>query len=506
MIDDIAKLKSIVPSVKNKLPNYITEEYPVFAEFILKYYEYLESDGFVYLLNQYTDNLYDQDVDLNYINNILTDLGFNIKIDDNIDKKLVYFLVNQFFEMRGSIPSFKLLFRMLFDTNVEISFPRDKLLYPSSASYVKRQFFIFTWNDMQDIPSNLSFCGVKGLINGTVGGIESITPLYDQLGKRHMLIEISGTHDLIEIDEPVEIRSYEKTYVEVNKGMPTINILKHGINYQKGDIINIDGCAFRGSCEVKLLKDGDIKSVEILNGGNGYSVGESVVCNPNNGFYATITEVSETGTILNIRVHNKGRDFTELPNHSIFTERGTGAELKLISDNIGGIADFKFILPYGICDNTTINVVSNKGSGFEAEIKLVQSIKLSTHENRKGFIENDNSYVLDSDSKHEFAYDIKTNISSKKYASIVDKIVHPIGLKVNYIKLLESTSSINGKLLGVGHTIKIIKDLPSDIYTGDELTSEIETVDPITFDAESSLGEDGSSEIDVPIIEETPPE
>ena len=71
MIDDIAKLKSIVPSVKNKLPNYITEEYPVFAEFILKYYEYLESDGFVYLLNQYTDNLYDQDVDLNYINNIL---------------------------------------------------------------------------------------------------------------------------------------------------------------------------------------------------------------------------------------------------------------------------------------------------------------------------------------------------------------------------------------------------------------------------------------------------
>ncbi len=146
MIGDIAKLKSIVPTVKNKLPRYIIEEYPEFTQFITKYYEYMETDGFVYLLNQYTDNLNDQDVDIDYINNMLDDLGFNIKVDDGIDKKLVYFLVNQFFEMRGTIPSYKLLFRMLFNTNVESTFPRDKLLYPSSASYVKRQLFIFTWN------------------------------------------------------------------------------------------------------------------------------------------------------------------------------------------------------------------------------------------------------------------------------------------------------------------------------------------------------------------------
>lgn len=384
---------------------------------------------------------------------------------------------------------------MLFNTNVEIAFPRDKLLYPSSASYVKRQFFIFTWNEMQDIPSNLSFCGIKGLINGTIGGIESITPLYDETGKRHMLVEISGTHDIIDIDEPVEIRSNEKTYVEVNIGIPSLEIIKHGINYQKGDIINIDGCAFKGSCEVKLLKKGHIKSINVINGGTGYAVGDSIITKPNNGFFATVTEVSEDGTILNTRVNNGGRDFTELPEYIIYSDNGTSAELSFVSDNIGGINDFKFLLPYGICGNTSITVTSDKGTGFEAVVKLNPSFKMYTHENKKGFIENNNSYVLDSDSKHEFAYDIRTNISSKKYSSIVDKIIHPVGLKVNYIKTLESKSSINGKLKGLNHDIMKIKDFPTEIYTGADIDYVIKESEHIEIESDVIIGQDVNGEL-----------
>lgn len=469
-MSDNYSVQSILSIIKSRIPNYITEEYEEFTNFIIDYYKYLEEESFIKELNLYRDNLYQNIGKNDFINKKLRSLGFDVNIDvenNTIDYKLVYFLVNQFFDMRGTIPSFKLLFKILFNDDVDIIYPRDRMLYASAARYVKKQYMIFTWNNFKDIPADLPFCGIKGLLSNSVAGIESITPIYFNNNK-YMLIEISGATDKFLLDEPVNIITIDATYTEVNSGITSIKITNPGYNYTIGDVITVENCGFQGTCAVKSLVKGKIQSINIINAGYGYEIGDAVLTNPNNGFFALITDVDDFGRILDVEVKNMGRDYIKIPDCNIVSKNGYDAELEFISSNIGGVRDVDYIIPYALCGNNDINITSLTGTGFTAEVERISYIEISSYDDHKGFIRLNSGIIQDSNSVHEFAYDIQTNVNSNRYASVVDNFLHPVGFKVNYVKLLNITANIKTNIVSsevyIEHAPKIVTEIYFESY------------------------------------------
>jgi hypothetical protein len=90
-------------------------------------------------------------------------------------------MLKDFYLSRGSISSFKFLFRALFNEDVSIEYPRDQMLVTSFAGYSERYFIYSTsinvqYLDFEGLVERVKKYGGKltGLTSKTSASIENI--------------------------------------------------------------------------------------------------------------------------------------------------------------------------------------------------------------------------------------------------------------------------------------------------------------------------------------------
>lgn len=414
---------SLISRIRSSIPTYIQETYPQFVNFLITYYEYLETEGVVSELIKFEENIFGLKDDPTYIRKFLNEIGFDIGVNLNLNPDLQYKLINDFFAMRGSEPSLKLLFRMLFNEDVSIEYPRDKLLYPSFSNYTKNIFLITTAPEGYILP-DISFAGVIGLTSKSSASVENIDIIVSPDNKRYYIIECSYSTDLFIKDEIIRILADNQEIDVINVGAIDIDIETCGNGYSLNDTVNISGCIQTGVGYVSAISKGEIESIDIIKPGTGYKVGESITAL--NGFYAVIDEVGVNGEILKIKIKNGGYKYQEYPSLRFYSESGVGAELSPYGSKIGGVEKISFENPFALCENSIISISSVSGYGFIGNIKIVPHININKWTDEKGFI-SINSMVQDSDKYHEFSYHIVSGIPSNKYIDIVDEFTHPYG-------------------------------------------------------------------------------
>lgn len=136
--------------VKNQLPKFITDEYPNFVLFLEAYYEFLENEQYIENVSQ-KNNLTEKLKNLRYLSDIdkslsdFEDQFFNtfapsLHIDSKVSKEFLIKHILELYNSKGSINSYKLLFRMLFGENVQISYPKDNILRASDGRWVVESF------------------------------------------------------------------------------------------------------------------------------------------------------------------------------------------------------------------------------------------------------------------------------------------------------------------------------------------------------------------------------
>lgn len=136
--------------VKNQLPKFITDEYPNFVLFLEAYYEFLENEQYIENVSQ-KNNLTEKLKNLRYLSDIdkslsdFEDQFFNtfapsLPRDSKVSKEFLIKHILELYNSKGSINSFKLLFRMLFGENVQISYPKDNILRASDGRWVVESF------------------------------------------------------------------------------------------------------------------------------------------------------------------------------------------------------------------------------------------------------------------------------------------------------------------------------------------------------------------------------
>lgn len=419
---------TVVPILKNKLPDFVQDNYPRFVKYITDYLTWLEhDDNFLGIINSWRSNLEPENNVEPYLDAILSDLGFSAGQNLAVDKKLLIFMLKDFYLSRGSVGSFKFLFRILFNQDVDIRYPREEMLIPSYANYGERHF-IYTSSD------NVNSVDFEALVNhikdygGTLTGlssklnasIENIQIVHGS-GKAYLRIEILRPSREFTPNEAASITAGDFQFAEFIKPSLNINIVNPGIGYSVGDQIFVSDVSFQGHAEVSSIKKGSITGLQIVNGGTGHSVGEIIlaISNTGSGFSGIVTSVGSGGAITGVKVLNGGYNYETIPNLSI-------SGIRALSNNIGGITSISITEPFIDYTGSSSITVSSTGSGAVLTASPKTRFTFKEWSNEKGFL-GINSTIIDSDKVQQFAYKIISPVGEELYKSFIDEYLHPTG-------------------------------------------------------------------------------
>jgi len=130
--------QSLSHLIANQLPDFVRTEYPVFVSFLEKYYEYLDQENQVnnFLLN------YEKNFDINrtlndFVPKFKNQYAQNFPLNATLDDRRLIKFIKQFYEAKGSEKAIELLFRVLYNENVEFFYPSEQILRASDGIWVE---------------------------------------------------------------------------------------------------------------------------------------------------------------------------------------------------------------------------------------------------------------------------------------------------------------------------------------------------------------------------------
>lgn len=220
--DDGLVLRSIVDDL---VPEHVSSSYPGLMYALKKYADYLEHvNGAGHWLN--TVN-YQRDIDLiesELLTQLQKEVGAPIPRQFATDPRKFYKRVTEYYRERGTPASIETFFRVLFNDEVEIYFPKEDMLIPSDGK----------WFDRTD---------------DVINNPQLYTPTFTYTLTSDTN-DVSGTDDsgrLLIYDNPIVFvndtyRTDYKSVVEVNNNTNKLDYcLLFDSNLQNGDVVEIYG-------------------------------------------------------------------------------------------------------------------------------------------------------------------------------------------------------------------------------------------------------------------------
>lgn len=141
----MSSLNRVSTLVDGQLPEFIRSDYPLFVEFLEKYYEFLEQPGNpVYELKTFQNNY---DVDLtreSLLKYFRTKILPSFPEESELTTERIIKAARDFYAKKGTPDSFKFLFRVLYDKDLEIYFPKLQIFKASDGKWVLPQAFRLT--------------------------------------------------------------------------------------------------------------------------------------------------------------------------------------------------------------------------------------------------------------------------------------------------------------------------------------------------------------------------
>ncbi len=289
------KISSIVSS---QFPEFIQKDFQKFILFVELYYKFIEQDQkpqeIIQNLLKYGD--IDQTTDA-FIKYFLSNYTTLIRESASADKKILIKRIKDLYEAKGSKLSFKILFKLFFDEEVDVVVPYEFVLIPSDGTFDQRH----------SLRVKTSLGERANLVNRSIryieSGIEYITPVVQTVTLTTDTTEVFLDKSLLapsyEIGRSVSVTDASEGGNVIFEGTiePTtlgFSITQPGTGFKLGQVYTINfgggvGTVLRVS---NISASGGITDLKFLNFGHGY---------PNQAFAVVLDPaktVSESGDTI----------------------------------------------------------------------------------------------------------------------------------------------------------------------------------------------------------------
>ena len=269
-----AKLSSLV---EDQFPSFYKEEGPKFLAFVKAYYQYLETTGKQQDIQRNLKTYKDIDTTIDdYIKYFRSELMPEIPNDALADKKLLAKRIKDLYTTKGTIDSYKLLFKILYDEDVEINFPADQMLKLSDGDF-RIDRYLVTHHD----PRAYTLIGktIKGTDSQAEALVEDVKRLVaknrdiDQI----LLSNVKGSFNHLEAIQIKDSPASGGYAPIVECGIRTVTVTTGGGEYRKGDIVDIISSKTGAFAKAVVVDTTDLQSkvnFNLIDGGSGYITSE----------------------------------------------------------------------------------------------------------------------------------------------------------------------------------------------------------------------------------------
>ena len=303
----------------NKTSNVIEQQFPFFVRndgpglvaFIKAYYEWAEQANNALEVSKTL--LSNQDIDTTtdkYLEFFHREIMPSIPRSLIADRKLLAKHMKDMYRSRGSEQSYRLLFRALYNEEIDFYYPGEDLLRASDGRWVKET--TIRVGAPQSTATFNSGDSITGITSGATATIDKIVSTLSSgiLVNEYYLLNIIGT---FQDNERVKLSSDATTYgtiVGETGPLQSVTVTKGGAFHQPGDILNFNALTGSGA-NGTVLTTNDLSAVrwKISNGGSGYQVGSAVTINHESGaeseFAVSAIGSTETITIMTETIEDK---------------------------------------------------------------------------------------------------------------------------------------------------------------------------------------------------------
>jgi len=303
--------------VGKQLPSYVREEYPKFQSFMEAYYEFLENKqgtqkNDLLTKAQTLKDLTNVDESIEEFEDYFMETFMRyIPKDAAIDKAFLLKNVLPLYLTKGSEKSFKFLFRALYDREIEFRRPSENILRASDGTWIvdnklriSKNIFSYYEADGVNKRFDLVLPASKEEITVTVNGVEQDpSSYYTQKEYLRLIFLVAPT-------DGAQVEVYYKTFTSLNpeyfasrkivgetSGASTITekIVEENINdlpvfslftfdknvigkFKEGERVLFDVFNSNGALvKIKAQTISILRTINIINGGSGYNVGDIVI-------------------------------------------------------------------------------------------------------------------------------------------------------------------------------------------------------------------------------------
>lgn len=332
--------------INGQLPEFIRDEYPKFASFLKAYYEFLEEKQGSEnndLINKSKELRYLSDVDESldsFENNFYEKFAALLPRGIEVRKDILFKNLNRLYLSKGSIESYKFLFRLLFNEEVEIIEPKNEVLrasasvwsvenslrvdpdelylihtgtgskttflLPSAAFSVKSVFI----NDVQANDYLVNVASKKLILNTAPADGDSIKVYFNDFNyslfvNRKVMGKTSRASALIErfAVSLVSNRNIEDLYVNSKTLIG---------NFQNGEYCVTDIVVDDNVLNFEFLTSSSLRAINVVEGGSNYANGDLVIISGGGADEEAVAIIDEVfaGTIDTITVQKPGAGFS----------------------------------------------------------------------------------------------------------------------------------------------------------------------------------------------------
>jgi hypothetical protein len=262
--------------VKSSLPEFLDTEGPKFQAFVRAYYEWLETTNQITdrskNLLEYTDIDRTQDEFIDWFRReILADFPKSVLAD----KKLLYQRILDLYKSKGSENAYKLLFRVLYDEEIEFYYPGQDILKVSDGRWTKETSIRLA----APFVGNLEEMGGENIVGVTSGATAKVLRVTSTLETGINVFELflSSLSGTFKDNETVRNTSNTLSGLVISSTGPLQGVIIQfgGANHTNGDRVSFNSASGSGASGIVVGTTGQSISPAITDGGSGYRTGDS---------------------------------------------------------------------------------------------------------------------------------------------------------------------------------------------------------------------------------------